>query len=117
MILGRVAGTVVATRKDERLEGFKLLVVRAVDPDGKPKDNFVIAVDTVDVGIGELVLVVSGSSARGELKSTSRRWRSPASRRSSSPAAASGLSAALANRATRRPARSRARGGEIASGS
>jgi microcompartment protein CcmK/EutM len=64
MILGRVAGTVVATRKDERLEGFKLLVVQAVDPDMKPKDSYVVAVDTVDAGVGELVLVVSGSSAR-----------------------------------------------------
>jgi microcompartment protein CcmK/EutM len=64
MILGRVAGTVVATRKDERLEGFKLLVVRAVEPDGRPKDGYVVAVDTVSAGVGELVLVVSGSSAR-----------------------------------------------------
>ena len=64
MILGRVAGTVVATRKDERLEGFKLLVVQAVGPDGQRQDNYVIAVDTVDAGVGDLVLVISGSSAR-----------------------------------------------------
>jgi microcompartment protein CcmK/EutM len=64
MILGRVAGTIVATRKDERLEGFKLLVVQAVEPDGRAKDAYVVAVDTVDAGIGELVLVISGSSAR-----------------------------------------------------
>ena len=64
MILGRVAGTVVATRKDERLEGFKLLVVRNVTPQGEDKDGFVVAVDTVDAGVGEIVLVVSGSSAR-----------------------------------------------------
>lgn len=64
MILGRVTGTVVATRKDERLEGFKLLVVQALSPNGQPKDSFVIAVDTVDAGVGETVLVVSGSSAR-----------------------------------------------------
>lgn len=64
MILGRVAGTVVATRKDERLEGFKLLVVQAIEPDGREKDSFVVAVDTVDAGMGETVLVVSGSSAR-----------------------------------------------------
>ncbi|MGH9319596.1 MAG: EutN/CcmL family microcompartment protein [Vicinamibacteria bacterium] len=64
MILGRVAGTVVATRKDERLEGFKLLVVRAIDPDGREKEGYVVAVDTVDAGLGDLVLVVSGSSAR-----------------------------------------------------
>jgi len=63
MNLGRVAGTVVATRKDERLTGFKLLVVRTVDPEGKEK-GYVIAVDTVDAGVGDLVLVVSGSSAR-----------------------------------------------------
>ena len=64
MILGKVAGTVVATRKDERLEGFKLLVVQAVAPDGSPKDSYVVAVDTVDAGVGEMVLLVSGSSAR-----------------------------------------------------
>jgi len=62
--LGKVVGTVVATRKDERLEGFKLLVVRAVGPDGKEKSSYLVAVDTVDAGVGELVLVVSGSSAR-----------------------------------------------------
>ena len=64
MTLGRVVGTVVSTRKDERLEGFKLLIVKAVDPDGKEKNSYVVAVDTVDAGIGELVLVVTGSSAR-----------------------------------------------------
>ncbi len=64
MILGRVAGTVVATQKDERLEGFKLLVVQAVEPDGRLKDSFVVAVDTMGAGNGELVLLVSGSSAR-----------------------------------------------------
>jgi microcompartment protein CcmK/EutM len=64
MTLGRVVGTVVSTRKDERLQGFKLLVIRAVDPDGKQKGAYVVAVDTVDAGTGELVLVVSGSSAR-----------------------------------------------------
>jgi microcompartment protein CcmK/EutM len=63
MNLGRVVGTVVATRKDERLTGFKLLIVRTVDPDGKEK-GYLVAVDTVDAGAGELVLVVSGSSAR-----------------------------------------------------
>jgi ethanolamine utilization protein EutN len=64
MTLGRVVGTVVSTRKDERLTGFKLLVVRALGPDGSEKNNYVVAVDTVDAGIGETVLVVAGSSAR-----------------------------------------------------
>jgi ethanolamine utilization protein EutN len=64
MILGRVVGTVVATRKDEKLLGSKLLVVRAVDPHGRDQDSYVVAVDTVDAGFGDRVLVVSGSSAR-----------------------------------------------------
>jgi ethanolamine utilization protein EutN len=64
MILGRVVGTVVATRKDEKLVGAKLLVVRTTDPNGKPEAGYVVAVDTVDAGFNDRVLVVSGSSAR-----------------------------------------------------
>ncbi len=64
MILGRVVGTVVATRKDERLLSTKLLVVRPVSPDGQLEGSALVAVDTVDAGTGETVLVVSGSSAR-----------------------------------------------------
>ena len=64
MILGRVVGTVVATRKDERLLGSKLLVVRAIDPHGKDKPAYMVAVDTVDAGNADRVLVVTGSSAR-----------------------------------------------------
>lgn len=64
MILGRVVGTVVATRKDPRLEGHKLLVVKPVTPDGKDEAGYVIAVDTVGAGNRELVITVSGSSAR-----------------------------------------------------
>ena len=64
MILAKVVGTVVATRKDERLESSKLLVARPIDPAGKPEGNYLVAVDTVDAGVGETVLIVSGSSAR-----------------------------------------------------
>jgi len=64
MILARVVGTVVATRKDDRLVGSKLLVVRAIDPRGKDEASYLVAVDTVDAGISDRVLVVSGSSAR-----------------------------------------------------
>ena len=64
MILGKVVGTVVATRKDERLSGSKLLLVQPVQPDGAPRGAPLVAVDTVDAGAGERVLVVSGSSAR-----------------------------------------------------
>ncbi len=64
MILGKVVGTVVATRKDEKLSGAKLLVVRTADPTGKLEAGYVVAVDTVDAGLSDRVLVVSGSSAR-----------------------------------------------------
>jgi microcompartment protein CcmK/EutM len=64
MILGRVVGTVVATRKDERLLGSKLLVVRSIDPGGRDEAGYLVAVDTVDAGERERVLVVTGSSAR-----------------------------------------------------
>jgi ethanolamine utilization protein EutN len=64
MLLARIVGTVVATRKDERLVSSKFLVVRPVDPSGKAEGNYLVAVDTVDAGVGETVLVVSGSSAR-----------------------------------------------------
>jgi ethanolamine utilization protein EutN len=64
MLLGKVVGTVVATRKDPRLVSNKLLVVRPIDPRGKAEGHYLVAVDTVDAGTGETVLVVSGSSAR-----------------------------------------------------
>ena len=64
MLLAKVVGTVVATRKDPRLVSNKLMVVRGVDPRGKVEGNYLVAVDTVDAGVGETVLIVSGSSAR-----------------------------------------------------
>ncbi|MFN0123469.1 MAG: EutN/CcmL family microcompartment protein [Blastocatellia bacterium] len=64
MIIGRVFGTVVATRKDARLEGAKLLLVRPVTVTGEDENNYLVAVDTVGAGYREKVLVVSGSSAR-----------------------------------------------------
>ena len=64
MLLARIVGTVVATRKDPRLVSNKLLVVRPVDPRGKFEGSYLVAVDTVDAGVGETVLIVSGSSAR-----------------------------------------------------
>ncbi|HVP44674.1 MAG TPA: EutN/CcmL family microcompartment protein [Terriglobales bacterium] len=64
MILARVVGTVVATRKDERLEGRKLLLCRPVNPQGEFEGSHVVAVDTVGAGFHETVLLVTGSSAR-----------------------------------------------------
>jgi microcompartment protein CcmK/EutM len=64
VILAKVVGTVVATRKDPRLVSSKLLVARPTDPRGKIDGGYLVAVDTVDAGVGETVLIVSGSSAR-----------------------------------------------------
>jgi ethanolamine utilization protein EutN len=64
MLVAKVVGTVVATRKDPRLVSSKLLVARPIDPRGKSDGSHLVAVDTVDAGVGETVLIVSGSSAR-----------------------------------------------------
>lgn len=66
MLLARVVGTVVATRKDPRLVSNKLLLARPVDPRDRTRLDgaYLVAVDTVDAGVGETVLIVSGSSAR-----------------------------------------------------
>ncbi len=73
MQLCRVIGTVVSTKKDEKLEGLKLLIVQPVDfvtqkPDGKP----IVSIDSVGAGEGEIVLVVAGSSARQTNVTTNR---------------------------------------------
>lgn len=64
MIIGRILGTVVATRKDERLRGAKLLLVRPITLQGEDENSYLVAVDTVGAGFREKVLVVAGSSAR-----------------------------------------------------
>ncbi len=64
MILGKVVGTVWATRKDEELVGMKFQIVRHLDLDYSLKDTFVVAVDTVQAGVGDVVLMCTGSSAR-----------------------------------------------------
>jgi microcompartment protein CcmK/EutM len=64
LFLGKVIGTVWSTKKDENLTGSKLLIVRQLDLELKEKSNFVVAVDSVGAGEGEVVLVATGSSAR-----------------------------------------------------
>jgi len=64
MKLGRIVGTVVATRKDEKIVGLRLYVVRDLSIDLGAKDSFVVAADAVGAGVGEVVLYASGSSAR-----------------------------------------------------
>ena len=64
MLLGKVVGTLVATRKEASMEGLKFLVLRQVDIDGKEISGSVVAVDGVGAGVGEVVLYASGSAAR-----------------------------------------------------
>ena len=65
MLLGRVMGSVVATRKNGQLEGSKLLLVQPEDPNGAPRGAAVLAIDGVDAGVGDRVLLIQdGRSAQ-----------------------------------------------------
>ena len=64
MLLAKVVGTVVATRKEQSLDGLKFLLLRAVDAEGQPSGPTVVAADAVGAGVEEFVLYASGSSAR-----------------------------------------------------
>ncbi len=72
MILAKVVGTVVSTRKEESMEGLKFLVVQQVELDGKKTTGFVIAADAVGAGVGEMVLYATGSSARQTIATDKR---------------------------------------------
>lgn len=64
MLLGKVVGTLVATRKDEKLEGFKFLVVKRLNVENDETGDYVIAADAVQAGLGDVVMYATGSSAR-----------------------------------------------------
>ncbi len=64
MLIAKVIGTTVSTIKDEKLTGRKLLILRQADETGEPFGKPFVAVDTVDAGVGDLVLTAAGSSAR-----------------------------------------------------
>ncbi len=64
MLIARVIGTTIATIKDPTLEGRKLLILRQTEVDGEPFGKPYVAVDTLDAGIGDLVLTAHGSSGR-----------------------------------------------------
>jgi microcompartment protein CcmK/EutM len=66
--LAKVLGTVVATAKDDKLEGLRFLMLGQFGPDNKPSGGSVVAVDAVGAGVGEMVLFASGSSARQTLR-------------------------------------------------
>ncbi|MCA9938670.1 MAG: EutN/CcmL family microcompartment protein [Anaerolineales bacterium] len=64
MFLGKVVGTLVSTQKEATLDGLKFLVVRRLTIDGEETGGYVVAADAVGAGLGEVVMVATGSSAR-----------------------------------------------------
>ncbi|MCA9986239.1 MAG: EutN/CcmL family microcompartment protein [Anaerolineales bacterium] len=64
MYLGKVVGTVVASQKEASLEGLKFLTVRRLTIDGQETETYVVAADAVGAGLGEVVMIATGSSAR-----------------------------------------------------
>ena len=72
MLLGKVVGTLVATRKEPSMEGFKFLVLRQIDADGQETGGYVVAVDAVGAGVEEVVLYATGSAARQTVATNNR---------------------------------------------
>ncbi len=64
MLIGKIVGTLVSTRKDEKLTGLTMLVVKPVDIQAQETGSYVVAIDAVGAGVGEYVLYATGSSAR-----------------------------------------------------
>ena len=64
MQLGKIVGTVVSTQKNKSMEGLTLQMVRFLDDNCEPLDTFIVAADSVGAGVGEIVLVATGSAAR-----------------------------------------------------
>ncbi len=64
MQLGRVMGTVVSTKKSESIQGLKLLLVQQLSHNNTPLNNYLVAVDVVQAGTGDVVLYSEGSSCR-----------------------------------------------------
>jgi len=64
MLIAKVVGSVVASQKDDKLENLKLLVLQIHNHENAPKDQYVVAVDSVQAGVGDTVLYAAGSSAR-----------------------------------------------------
>jgi microcompartment protein CcmK/EutM len=72
MLLAKVIGTVVSTRKEKSMEGLKFLLLRPVDIDGKESGSIVVAADAVGAGVGEIVMFATGSSARQTIATDKR---------------------------------------------
>ncbi len=69
MLKGIIRGNIVSTRKQEALVGSKFMEVQILE-NGVPTDKFIVAIDSVGAGIGETVLITTGSSARLALQNT-----------------------------------------------
>jgi len=64
VIFGRVVGTVVATTRSDQVAGGRYLLVQVANARGEPRTEYLVAVDAVGAGAGELVMVTQGPSAR-----------------------------------------------------
>jgi microcompartment protein CcmK/EutM len=67
MILCKVAGTTFATQKKEALNGKKILICQPIDLDGKPIGRDILALDSVDAGIGDTVLVIQEGQGAAQI--------------------------------------------------
>jgi len=72
MLLAKIVGTVVSTKKEASLEGLRLMVCKPVSVEGAESASYVIAADAVGAGVGEMVLYASGSSARQTVQTNNR---------------------------------------------
>ena len=72
MLLAKVVGTVVSTRKEASLEGLRFMVCKPVSVDGAESSSYVVAADAVGAGVGEMVLYATGSSARQTVMTNNR---------------------------------------------
>ena len=72
MLIGKVVGTLVSTRKEPSLDGLKFLLLKQLDIEGEETGGYRVAADAVGAGMGEVVLFATGSSAR-QTKMTDRR--------------------------------------------
>lgn len=72
MFIGKVVGTVVSTIKDPKLAALPFQIVQELDEAARPRNRYVVAVDTVGAGVGDLVLFASGSSARQTMQTDGR---------------------------------------------
>jgi len=72
MIIGRVIGTIISNAKEPKYSGYKLLVVKEMNPYGGYEESFYIAADLIGAGIDEVVMLVTGAAARGSIETNEK---------------------------------------------